>query len=140
MTYSFHLKLRIWLYSSVADLQCRLLHYRLLKHPICRLHPGRPYTYRYSTSCHCGYATPAIMSSCLHRRCVVHNDCNILMRHRSAIMSALRICHLPITNTYIHEFKCLINMSGKCGEKAYIQYMYSRGTTTVYNLHVFSGL
>ena len=136
MTNSFHLKLRILLYSSVADLQCRLLHY-------CQyvgFTLGGPYTYRYSTSCHCGYATPAIMSSCLHRRCVVHNDCNILMRHRSAIMSALRICHLPITNTYIHEFKCLINMSGKCGEKAYIQYMYSRGTTTVYNLHVFSGL
>ena len=98
MTNSFHLKLRILLYSSVADLQCRLLHY-------CQyvgFTLGGPYTYRYSTSCHCGYATPAIMSSCLHRRCVVHNDCNILMRHRSAKMSALRICHLPITNTYIH--------------------------------------
>ena len=63
MTYSFHLKLRILLYSSVADLQCRLLHYRLLKHPICRLHPGRPYTYRYSTSCHCNTRHHVFMSA-----------------------------------------------------------------------------
>ena len=122
MTYSFHLKLRILLYSSVADLQCRLLHYRLLKHPICRLHPGRPYTYRYSTSCHCNTRHHVFMSA--------PQVCRTQwLQYTNASPIGENVCiedMSPSNYKYIREIKCLITCLGSVGKSLHtILYMYS---------------